>query len=153
MSRTMLNAIVVVSMFASLQSSAAVYKCTDKSGQTIYSGQPCATNAEEIKVKTHTPSADEVANAQNEISELSNYLTSAKRQRDISDLESDILGKQRTMENEISILRAKQNTANNNLAGAQYYAGLATEMQAVTTRYQAEIDSLRRKIEIIKSAQ
>ena len=57
------------------------------------------------------------------------------------------------MEQELEVIRYKQSTANNNIAGAQYYAGLATEMQAVTARYQGEIDSLRKQIELLKSQQ
>lgn len=151
MSRSALLGLMVVSISVAGAASAAVYKCTDKSGQVVFSGQPCATNAEEIKVKVHTPTPAEVARAQEEISELTKDLANSKRQREISSLEGDIRVKQLAMENELMVLRAKQKTANNNLAGAQYYGGLATEMQAVTTRYQGEIDSLQRQIELLKS--
>lgn len=135
----------------SMPAAAAVYKCTDKSGQTIFSGQPCAHNAEVVKVQTHTPSAEEVAKAQAAQAQVSDTLSNASRQREIEDLERSISVKQSKMERELEVLRYKQSTANNNLAGAQYYAGLATEMQAVTARYQGEIDSLRKQIDVLKS--
>lgn len=149
MVRAILLGLVVA--FVSTQAAAAVYKCMDKAGQTIFSGQPCASNAEEIKVRTHTPSADEVARAQSEISRIGGDLENSSREREIESLEGDIRVKRKAMENELRVLRARQETANNNLAGAQYYAGIATEMQAVTARYQGEIDSLRQQIEALKS--
>lgn len=148
MVRAILLGLVVA--FVSTQAGAAVYKCMDKAGQTIFSGQPCASNAEEIKVRTHTPS-DEVARAQSEISRIGGDLENSSREREIESLEGDIRVKRKAMENELRVLRARQETANNNLAGAQYYAGIATEMQAVTARYQGEIDSLRHQIEALKS--
>ncbi len=153
MSRSALLGLMVVSMSVTGAASAAVYKCTDKSGNMTFSGQPCAKDAEVVNVQTHTPSAEEVAKAQTELDQVSDDLSNSRRERVIKDLEKTISVKQRKMEQELEVIRYKQSTANNNIAGAQYYAGLATEMQAVTARYQGEIDSLRKQIELLKSQQ
>ena len=153
MSRLVLISLAVMATCLSSQASAAVYKCTDKSGNMTFSGQPCAKDAEVVNVQTHTPSAEEVAKAQTELDQVSDELSNDRRERAIKDLENTISVKQRKMEQELEVIRYKQSTANNNIAGAQYYAGLATEMQAVTARYQGEIDSLRKQIELLKSQQ
>lgn len=54
------------------------------------------------------------------------------------------------MNAEIAQLERKQRKAKNNLAGAQYHNSLSTQMQAVTQKYTALIDTKR---EIIKSHQ
>ena len=151
MSRSLLIGLAVVATCLSSQAYSAVYKCTDKSGNMTFSGQPCAKDAEVVKVQTHTPSAEEVAKAQTELDQVSDELSNSRRERAIKDLEKTISVKQRKMEQELEVIRYKQSTANNNIAGAQYYAGLATEMQAVTARYQGEIDSLRSQIDALKS--
>lgn len=151
MSRTLLTGLAILATCLSTQASSAVYKCTDKSGHLIFSGQPCAQNAEVVKIQTHTPSAEEVAKAQEAQAKVSDNLSSTSRQRGIEDLERSISVKQSKMERELEVLRYKQSTANNNIAGAQYYAGLATEMQAVTARYQGEIDALRNQINALTS--
>lgn len=151
MSRSFLIGLAVMATCLSSQASAAVYKCTDKSGNMTFSGQPCAKDAEVVNVQTHTPTAEEVAKAQTELDQVSDELSNSRRERAIKDLEKTISVKQRKMEQELEVIRYKQSTANNNIAGAQYYAGLATEMQAVTARYQGEIDSLRSQINALKS--
>lgn len=150
MSRIAMLVFYLATVTTSTQSLAAIYKCTDKSGNIVFSGQPCAHDAKVITVKTHTPSADDVARAQNEITELGNEFNNSKKQRDIAGIEEEIRVKRNQMDTEIRILRERQSTASNNIAGAQYYSGLATEMQAVTARYQGEIDMLQRRIQSMR---
>ncbi len=151
MSNAILAGLVLGALFTAFPSGAAVYKCTDKNGQQTFSGQPCATNAQIVKVQTHTPSAAEVERAKNEMDELERGFAESSKLREAARLQEEIRIKQRERDNEIAMLRERQATASNNLAGAEYYSGLATEMQAVTARYQGEIEILQKQLADVRS--
>jgi hypothetical protein len=150
MSRAMVQWFALVAFLLSAQSGAAVYKCTDKNGQQTFSGQPCAQNAQIVKVQTHTPSAAEMEKVKTEMLDLESGLSDSRKEREIARLQEEIRIKQRERDSALEVIRYKQSTANNNIAGAQYYAGLATEMQAVTAQYKSEIDILQNRIEEIR---
>ena len=151
MSNAILAGLVLGVLITSFPSGAAVYKCTDKNGHQTFSGQPCATNAQIVKVQTYTPSAEEVERAKNEMADLEKGSEESRKQRESARLEEEIRIKQRELDNEIAMLRERQATAANNLAGAEYYSGLATEMQAVTARYQGEIEILQKQLADVRS--
>ena len=53
---------------------------------------------------------------------------------------------QANMNAEIAALDRQKSSANNNLAGATYLNSLATEQQAISTRYSVEISTQRDRL-------
>lgn len=139
--------VVLISAAMGTSAVADVYKCKNADGSLTFSGQPCSSSAEKIKVVTPVPSTDDVKRAKLETERLDKYLSDSKKEREILDLERKIKDKEQERDSAVAMIKRQQATANNNLAGAQYYAGLATEMQAVNERYQGEIEVLKNEIE------
>jgi len=149
-------AITAAALLITTQASAGIYKCTID-GETIFSQQPCSANAEEITVKTHEPSADEIEQAAERRSRLEeNNTTSAsdRKRREaeikIKNAEKRIATYQKKMESELAALAKKKEAANNNLAGATYEQSISTEMEAASKKWTAKIDAEQVKIERLR---
>lgn len=125
--------------------SAQIYKCKDDNGNLIYSQQSCGADAKEVVITNTTAgismagegdfSRVDAANREREIDRAID-----RRYRAISNL-------QETRDSKLADLRRQQGLANNNLAGATYLQGIATEMQAVTDDYNARISMERSAIQ------
>jgi hypothetical protein len=55
------------------------------------------------------------------------------------------------MDRELAALREEQSKAKNNLAGATWQQSIATEMTAVTNKYQLKIQDAQHRLDAIKS--
>jgi TolA-binding protein len=127
------------------------YQCTDQWGQPVFSQRPCGADAEAGTVEAHQNISEDDSAAVEEASSSWTKITAARKVRD---MEGEIERREEKIERlederdaKISELDRQQQYANNNLAGAQYLESLATEMQAVTTQYNAKIDGERNRIE------
>ncbi|MEO1751148.1 DUF4124 domain-containing protein [Thiofaba sp. EF100] len=126
---------------------AEIYKCV-VNGQTVFSQQPCAKDAVEVKPKVVKPSAD--AMAEQSVVNASIQASASSMERDrrmrqleqaIADADARIAQLERDRDAKILMLRVKRIHANNNLAGATWEQSLATEMDAVATQYGTSIQS------------
>jgi len=124
--------------------SADIYKCT-KNGQVTFSDMPCAPAAKPIEVQVYMPSDDEAARAQERANNVQQELASNSKQRQLAALDREIEIKNNKLNNELDALRFKKTRAANNLAGAAWENSISAEMQAVTLRYQNEIEALNKQ--------
>lgn len=151
MSRAIIICLGSLLVAATLSSQAAVYKCTDAKGNVTFSGMPCAKDAKPIEVKISGPTEEAVNESQARIDAMESAQAEGRKQRQIQVLKDEIKKKQRQRDKELARLRNKKTYANNNLAGATWEESISTEMQAVTLRYQGEIDSLNQEIAALKA--
>ena len=138
---------------------ADVYRCRQADGSVIYSDAPCAPDARKIEVKTVAPSIEEQKRAEERLKDwghdlaLSDLKTRrAGLAREIADSEARIDALNAHMEQELALLRAKKLRANNNLAGATWEESISKEMEAVTRKYQTQIDRIQRHIDRTRDA-
>ncbi len=124
---------------------AQIYRC-EINGETIYSQQPCATDAETVELRYHRVDPQSAAAAASSAADLkasNDAMTRERRIREIGNeigrLESRNRRLLQSRDREIGQLRARQRTANNNLAGATYRQSIAEEMSAVNQRYDTQI--------------
>ena len=135
-------------------------------GAWVYQDSPCkviatakpstsAPAASPAAVPVATPSAPTAA--QSELERQKAYLVKGAQDRKISDLKYEIerteLGisnLRKKMADELASLEHQKYGANNNLAGAVYLNSLATERQAVTSRYEIDINAQRDKLKQLR---
>ncbi|MFM4976318.1 MULTISPECIES: DUF4124 domain-containing protein [Aeromonas] len=129
---------------------AEIYKCTNN-GNVTFSDIPCTNNAQPIEVNVYIPSDDIVAMANQQTQDIEQNLATSKKQRQIDTLHSEIETKKLKRDNELRLLKSKKGLAANNLAGATWENSISAEMQAVTLRYQGEIDALNTQIAVLQS--
>ena len=116
-----------------------IYQC-EVDGQLVFSQQPCGEDAKEIEhdfpvVELADPAETRPGNFMDD----DNYVKRVRIERRISRHEATIRNLQRQRDREIAAIRRKARYASNNLAGATWEQSLATEMQALTDRYNSEI--------------
>ncbi|GJA53293.1 hypothetical protein KAM348_07160 [Aeromonas caviae] len=128
-----------------LYSHAEIYKCTIN-GSVTFSDIPCTNNAKPIEVNVYIPPEDIVTKANQQTQDIEQGLATSKRLRQIDTLQREIETKKLKRDNELRALRTKKGLAANNLAGATWENSISAEMQAVTIRYQGEIDALNSQI-------
>lgn len=135
---------------------AAIYKCLVE-GETVFSQTPCAPDAQPVAVKIHRPSDDEARRAAERAEWTERQSATLRSERkgraaaiEIESLERQINVYQQDMEKELSSLREKKASANNNLAGATWEQAQAVEMQAVVDRYNTKIEIARSKIAVLR---
>jgi hypothetical protein len=141
----------VLIIFISLASTVAVaqetYKCKTPAGM-VYQDRPCAgvRYAPEPPAGPATAPAAAPGAPASDMERSKAYLASREKERRIHDLkeqiartEESIAAGQQARDAEISYLQARSARANNNLAGANLEQALATEMQAVNSRYATDI--------------
>lgn len=152
MRKTTLALILLVIMPAA---SAQVYKCTDAAGKVTFSQMPCATNAQAVDADIHQPTPDEITarqqlsgSMQQAVDEGIDRRREARQQAALQRGEAarirQIQALQAARDRELAAIRAKSARANNNLPGAVYSGALAREAQAITERYNADIELLGR---------
>ena len=156
---------VCVVLLSVSASSWAINKCTGLDGKTIFQDAPCAGKGEKIDVRpasgsapvlTQSPTSAQGARpastkegAFGESWQRRTYLEN----RGIPDAEVAVQAHRKGCEQKQADLRARQGSANNNLAGATYLQSLATEMQAAATMCDArarelnvELDSMKKEL-------
>lgn len=134
------------------------YRCEDPRGQPVFSQRPCGDNAEvgtlsgqmaQERREADKATWDRVA--------ASNALREAERE--LNRREDRVREIERERGARLAALKSRSNRANNNLAGAQLIEDMATEMQAVTQQYEAQlareyrgIDRLEERIQRLREA-
>lgn len=154
---------LILALFAtSVAVAQETFKCTI-GGATVIQDRPCpgaVKRSSDMPVKqagsalTPAPSAApaEVAKP-SDLERQKAFMAKGAKDRRISDLqfeisrtEASISQMQANMNAEIAALDRQKSSANNNLAGATYLNSLATEQQAISTRYSVEISTQRDRL-------
>lgn len=146
-------AALLAALIAPAVAQAEIYKCT-QGGKTIFSDRPCAADAAPMQIRLQAGEADPVRAAE-AVEEVRNADIRARKiaaRNNITRLENDLDATLRAMDAEMGRLRARQRTANNNLAGATYLNSISSEMQAVSSRYDLEVRQLQADIERARRA-
>jgi hypothetical protein len=144
--RTALTVIIFTLAQLSAHAETTFYQCADQWDQPIFSDRPCGADAQlatviEAQTTSGTPPSPSIwarISADNALREAERLIT--RREDRLKSYEKQRDGR-------ITDLRYQGTTASNNLAGAQYRESLATEMQAVTSQYDAKIRSTRGDID------
>ncbi|MHB9021322.1 MAG: DUF4124 domain-containing protein [Halothiobacillus sp.] len=128
---------------AILPAQADVYKCIDAKGQTTFSQMPCAKNAEKVTIKTFEPTEDQAAHTR-AANEQNRALSAAgESSRGLQAAHNRVKKLIDERDSQLAVLKHKKLYANNNLAGATWEKSISDEMQAVSTRYNADIAAAR----------
>lgn len=143
-------AILVGLALAGSVSAQTIYRC-EVDGQLVFSQQPCADDAEKIEHDFPVVETEPAAPAQERgVLEAGNYADQVRIERRIDGHERQIRELQSARDRDIATLRQRMARANNNLAGAQYMESIATDMQAVTDRYESRIEVEQRQIDRLR---
>ena len=129
---------VVLLFGAGFTQAAEVYKCTDDRGRMSFSQKPCGGDAEKIEVKAHDKMGSVSADAE-AFDRIEGYSRVREIDREVSKRRDLIDRYEKRRDREFAKIKAKQNRANNNLAGATWLQSLAQEMRAVTEKYNAKV--------------
>lgn len=165
----MIRTTLIFAMF--LASTAAfaqeVFKCK-VGGSMVYQDSPCkvivpakpSTPAPGASPGAPLPSATPAAPpaAQSDLERQKAFLAKSGKERKIVDLkfeieqtELGITNLHKKMADELAWLEHQKYGANNNLAGAVYLSSLATERQALTSRYEIDINTQRDKLKQLRA--
>lgn len=146
------------------------FKCKIN-GNIVYQDRPCPGSVRySDSLPPQKPKGPAVAPAnsgteQTQTSEIKkgdierqkSFLDARAKERKISDLRSQIVDQEASiamlhqrMANELAALDEKASTARNNLAGATFLQSVATERQAVTSRYDIEISTQRERLKQLR---
>lgn len=161
----------IVALAMPLCAIAETYKC-NINGSAVYQDRPCAGTVRRsadmprpaVQQERHyrhdnqsvQPAGDiEAGNAETERQKA--FLASGAKSRKISTLkfeiesaETALAQMQNSMHSEMAAIEAKKSYAKNNLAGATYLNSLATERQAVATRYDVDMAAQRDRIQRLR---
>lgn len=142
------------------------YKCK-VNGTMVYQDRPCAGSAlrsesmppqKAATAPAPAPATTPSSAAVSDLERQKAFLAKGARERRIADLQYEI-GRadaaisrlQAELAEKIAEVDRKKLQANNNLAGATYLNSLATEQQAITSRYQINISTLRTRIQALQT--
>ena len=141
--RLFVMAVVFSIMTIPVAAQTKYYQCKNARGESTFSDKPCGEDGAAKSVTGPKNSGS----VRVDFSAISTSNRIRDIEREIGRLEGKIerLGGER--DGKIADLDKRQTYAANNLAGAQYEAALATEMQSVTTQYQSKIDRERARID------
>lgn len=139
---------------AALPATAQVNKCL-VDGKMVYQAAPCKAGTAKATLAPRVDVSEDAARANREKFLADDKVRQASNRRDqidgaIAGLERDINGYQKSMDAELAALQAKKSLANNNLAGATWEQSIATEMQAVTAKYQTRIQAAQERIKALR---
>ena len=140
---------------------AKVFKCVEN-GKTIYQNYPCRGSGSEINVVPATDpmsSGEDAAIAQDALTAKRNSqaktLIFESRLRDIDyeaqNLKANINKYNTDMNAEIKALREKQELWKNNLGGATWEQNIEAEIQAVSEKYQLQIQTAQDRLSQLNS--
>lgn len=134
--------LLILYIFTGYANAASVYKC-DIDGVITFSQQPCDDNLTPIVIKQLSgsntkvkPKAISTSNktAIKQLDEVKAYQLGQEIKRN----DHTISRYEKKMNKELTILKARTYSANNNLAGAIYQESLSSEMIAVTNKYNSD---------------
>lgn len=147
----------------------AVNKCTGPDGQVTFQDAPCTSKGGAIEVRPASGYAPATAlplalgaqaapKKQTEADRLNALTAASQRERRKSDLDErlvpfaqDAITRQRAeCDQQISALKVKKLSANNNLAGATWEGSISSEMTAVATRCDTRNRDLREEFSTLK---
>ena len=129
--RLFVIAVVFAVMTVPAAAQTKYYQCKNARGESTFSDKPCGKDGT-VKSVTGPKNSGSVRVDFSAIS-TSNRIRDIEREVGRREDKIERLGRER--DGKIADLDKRQSYAANNLAGAQYEAGLATEMQSVTTQY------------------
>ena len=140
--------VFLIFVVCSSGASGAVYKCLGENGQTTYSQQKCGNDAVQVDVQE---SGHQGTGTNENISDrYESYKKNSRPgeiDREVKRLNSEIKKYQGRMNKELTDLSEKKKYAANNFAGATWEQSISSEMSAVTSKYDALIDSAEAKID------
>lgn len=156
----------------------AINKCTGPDGKTVFQDAPCPGKGEQITVKPasgNAPKATAVTPSDPSATPASATTPAKKKEgafgdswqrrtflenRGVPDAEAAVNAHRLNCEQKQASLRARQGSANNNLAGATYLQSLAAEMQATATmcdvrsrELNANLDSMKKELRELQAQQ
>lgn len=125
---------------------ADIYKCKDANGRTTFSQLPCAPDAQKVIVKTTEPSESDREQTRETLDKNNAMIKENEESRQIASARNRVDTLINEREAKLSQLRIKKLYAANNLAGATWEKSISDEMQAVTEKYNADIDAARQRV-------
>ena len=153
----------------------AINKCTGPDGKTVFQDAPCPGKGEQITVKPASGSAPKATSTTPNDPSATPSTAAKKKEgafgdswqrrtflenRGIPDSEAAVNAHRLNCEQKQASLRARQGSANNNLAGATYLQSLAAEMQATATmcdvrsrELNANLDSMKKELRELQAQQ
>lgn len=134
-------------------STAAVYQCTGKSGQTVFSGQPCGDDAVKLDHKAAPAlGGSMITEGSREFLKERKIDSSVNRiDKRIYQLELRKKLARKQLDADMDRWRSNQARANNNLAGATWENSLAHEAEVKQIRYDSEVGQLNVEIDRLRS--
>lgn len=141
--------LLLLYIFTGHASAGSVYKC-DINGVITFSQQPCDDNLTPIVIKHRSGSNTKVkpkaitTNNKKAIKQL-DEVKAYQLGQEIKRNEHTISRYEKKMNKELTVLKARTYSANNNLAGAIYQESLSSEMIAITNKYKILINGLKTK--------
>lgn len=121
----------------------AQFKCVGADGSTTFQQQACASGATQSRLDVQTPRPADAAPGPRAVPEQVRADAMARERRvrelqfEIRDTELRIDDRSAEMKRELQRLRQQKSKATNTLAGATFQQSISTEMQAVTSKFQA----------------
>lgn len=142
-------------LLASVPAAAQVNKCV-VAGKVVYQAAPCKSGTQQAVIQPRSDVSEAAAQANREkfLADDKVRQTNNRRARiddAITALARDIDAYQKAMDVELAALQARKAQANNNLAGATWEQSIATEMQAVTAKYKAKIETAQERIKGLRA--
>lgn len=122
-----------------------IYRC-EIDGRLVFSQQPCAEDAERVEVEIREAAPSEIMRSHDPT-----FVNRVQLDRQIQRHRSRVREMQQSRDRDLATLRARQRTAMNNLAGANYLQSLAAEMQAITDSYESRIQVEQREIDRLQA--
>ncbi len=138
----------------------AVNKCVNDAGQVVYQTAPCPATAKgsELTLQkapspsvTSTADAEELKRLQQTAGKMEKERKLTEIDREIRQLEGQILDHRRAMNDEMNRLQQRKQLANNNLAGATWEQSISDEMSAVSQKYDALIRNDQSRIDVLRA--
>lgn len=144
--------LIIVPLFSSFNANSEVYKCVID-GVTTYSQQPCSDSAQVVNIKVAPSNSKTITTQSSELPQtsVSDYIENSSLKRKIEGHQRKIKKYKNKMENELAILRKKERTAANNLAGATYLKSISAETNAVVKRYSGLISMEQKQVDRLKA--
>ncbi|WP_462169920.1 DUF4124 domain-containing protein [Pseudoalteromonas xiamenensis] len=141
----------VSSWIASTASS--VYKC-DNGGTVVYSQFPCGDNQQVVTItpppkmstNEHADSIDNLKH-QKTLEQVDLYVELEQIKREFEQLEGKRNRLMKQRDAKLDALMRKKQSANNNLAGAQWETSISQEMNAVSKSFDTDIKSLDARLD------
>jgi hypothetical protein len=144
--------LIIIPLFSSFHSNSAIFKCVID-GVPTFSQQPCSENAQMVQIKVAPSNRKTTTTQSSELHQtsVSDYLEISSLKRQIKEHQRKIKKYKNQMDSELSVLRKKERTAANNLAGATYLSSISTEMNAVVKRYSGLISTEQKQVDRFKA--